>query len=365
MKADRRQADTPLATSDQPPSMMPLLHLSIVSILLLSGCSRLLQRTDHEKTAGFESRCEPPSFQRNVSLTKLDGPVGESGADTEDLPDPAGFPDRALDAAYAIQALPLLKELRALEQEANVRELALLKTREKLIGRILLGIEEINSLAAEIYCQADRANQVADRLQDENSSRIRYETLGAIVLAGAAAVASGGAVLAGLAALEGGAAIAGGTLAAGLGTLALFAETRQEYRHPRNLLREVWEGPRASRLFPPSVWRYLTRQGKAELQGKTYREEVIKSWQQEGGLGEPGSDIERKRISLLFGDGGVYELQDLRARAAMLKLLGSMVELMHQDLEMLIRQVLIQEALARAAGEGGGMARLSDGADSR
>ncbi|MDI3463789.1 MAG: hypothetical protein OJF50_002610 [Nitrospira sp.] len=36
-----------------------------------------------------------------------------------------------------------------------------------------------------------------------------------------------------------------------------------------------------------------------------------------------------------------------RARAEMLKLLAGLVKLMHQDLEMLVRQVLIQEALAR------------------
>ena len=95
------------------------------------------------------------------------------------------------------------------------------------------------------------------------------------------------------------------------------------------------------------MWRFLTRQGKAKLEGHTYRDELIKSWKQEGELGEPGSDVEQKRIALLFGDGGVYELQDLRARASMLKLLGGMVELMHQDLEMLIKQVLIQESLAR------------------
>lgn len=43
----------------------------------------------------------------------------------------------------------------------------------------------------------------------------------------------------------------------------------------------------------------------------------------------------------------------------MLKLLSSMVELMHQDLEMLIRQMLIQEALTRVSS----MARLSDDVD--
>ena len=266
---------------------------------------------------------------------------------TEDLPEPEGFSARALDAAYAIQALPLLSELHALEQKAEPDKMTLLSIREKLIGRILLGIEEVNSLVAEIDCEADRTTQVADRLQDENSSRVRYETLGALVVGGVAAVASGGAVLAGLTVLEGAAAIGGGTLAAGLGTLALFVETHQEYRHPRILLREVWEGPHTSRLFPPSVWRYLTRHGKTELKGHTYRDELLKSWKQEGELGKPGSDIEQKRIALLFSEGGVYELQDLRARALMLKLLASMVKLMHQDLEMLIQQVLIQRALAK------------------
>ncbi|HWF59409.1 MAG TPA: hypothetical protein VN666_03770 [Nitrospira sp.] len=146
----------------------------------------MLPRTDHGKTDSFESRCQPPSTERSVSLTKLDGPVGESGAVMEDLPDPEGFSDKALNAAYAIQALPLLKELRTLEQDGDTRELMLLSIRTKLIGRILLGIEEINSLKAQIDCEADRATQVADRLQNENSSRVRYETLGAIVVAGAA-----------------------------------------------------------------------------------------------------------------------------------------------------------------------------------
>ncbi|OQW37249.1 MAG: hypothetical protein A4E19_13870 [Nitrospira sp. SG-bin1] len=328
-------------------NLSPLFHIAVVVSVLLSGCSRLLHPPGHHQTRSFESRCKPPSIHRNVSLTALEGPVGESGVVIDDLPDPEGFSPRVLDAAYAIQALPLLRELHALQQEGGAAQITLLSIREKLLGRILLGIEEVNGLVAEIECEADRANQVADRLQDENSSRVRYETLGAIIVAGVAAVASGGAVVAGLTALEAGAAIGGGTVAAGLATLPLFAETHQEYSHPRNLLREVWDGPTTSALFPSSVWRYLTRQTKAELDGTTYRTELIKAWRQEGRLGEPGSDIEEKRLALFFREGGVYELQDLRARAAMLKILASMVELMHQDLEMLIRQVLIQQALAK------------------
>lgn len=329
-----------------PAGMRVLIPIGLMSALFICGCSRLLPPGQNDKTRSFEHRCNSPSIHRDVSLTDLDKPIGESGEVMAQLPVPEGFTARAIDAAYAIQALPLLKELSALERQGDAQVLALLKTRDKLIGRILLGIEEVSSVRSEIACEADRATQVADRLQDENSTRMRYETLGAIILAGTAAVASGGAVLAGLTVAEATAAIAGGTLAAGLGTMPLFAESRQEYSRPRNLLREVWQGPRMSPLFPPSVWRYLSHQRKKELGGGTYRDELIKSWRQEGRLGEPGSDIEQQRIALIFSDSGVYELQDLRATAAMLRQLASTVEMMHQDLEALIRQVLIQEALA-------------------
>ncbi|HJU04028.1 MAG TPA: hypothetical protein VJ692_02675 [Nitrospiraceae bacterium] len=326
--------------------MRVLTPICVFSVLLISGCSRLLQPAHHDKATSFERRCSPPAIHRGVSLTALDNPVGESGAATAQLPNPDAFSPRALDAAYAIQALPLLKDINALEQQGEGHALALLKAREKLIGRILLAMEEVSSLTAEVDCEADRADQIADHLHDELSTRTKYQTLGAIVVAGVAAVASGGFILAaGLSVAEATAVIAGGSLAAGLGTLPLFAESQQEYTHPRNLLRDVWEGPRMSALFPTSVWRYLAHQNKAELEGNTYRAELIESWRQEGRLGEPGSAIEHKRIPLLFGDGGIYELQDLRARSTMLRLLASTVEMMHQDLETLIRQVLIQEAL--------------------
>lgn len=326
--------------------MRLLTAVCLFCMLLIGGCSRLLAPAVHDKAQSFEHRCSPPAIHRNVSITALQNPVGESGAVTAELPTPDTYSARAIAAARAIEALPILKDIDRLEQQGDSQAVPLLKAREKLIGRILLAMEEVSSLSAEIECESDRADQIADRLQDEHSSRTKYETLGAIVVAGVAAIASGGAILAGATVAEAAAVIAGGSMAAGLGSLPLFAESHQEFAHPRNLLREVWEGPRTSTLFPPSVWRYLSRQPKAELDGSNYRAELIESWRQEGRLGEPGSAVEHKRIPLLFGDGGVYELQDLRARSAMLGLLSSTVQKMHQDLEMLIRQVLIQEALA-------------------
>jgi hypothetical protein len=100
--------------------MMPVLMCLCLSVgLLFSGCSRFLAPAAHEKSRSFESRCKPPSIHRDVSLTALEGSVGESGVVTKELPDPEGFSSRALNAAYAIQAVLLLKELHALQEKAT------------------------------------------------------------------------------------------------------------------------------------------------------------------------------------------------------------------------------------------------------
>ncbi|HEY6260161.1 MAG TPA: hypothetical protein VIW47_01110, partial [Nitrospiraceae bacterium] len=58
-----------------------------------------------------------------------------------------------------------------------------------------------------------------------------------------------------------------------------------------------------------------------------------------------GSETEQRRIALFFGEGGSYEIEDLRARAAMLDLLESDINLMSQDLERLMEEILLQSSL--------------------
>lgn len=74
------------------------------------------------------------------------------------------------------------------------------------------------------------------------------------------------------------------------------------------------------------------------------RETLISRWRQHGRLGEPGSDTEQRRIALFFGEGGLYEIEELRARAAMLDLLEADVNLMSQDLERLLQEILASRA---------------------
>ena len=76
---------------------------------------------------------------------------------------------------------------------------------------------------------------------------------------------------------------------------------------------------------------------------------MLQTWQEEGKLGEVGSFREKKRITLLFGSGGLYDSEELHVREAMLQQLESSIQLMHQELEMLLREILIRQALEEKA----------------
>ena len=71
---------------------------------------------------------------------------------------------------------------------------------------------------------------------------------------------------------------------------------------------------------------------------------MLQTWQEEGKLGKSGSIREKERKALLFGSGGVYDSEQLHVREAMLQQLESSVQLMHQELETLLREVLIRQA---------------------
>ena len=70
------------------------------------------------------------------------------------------------------------------------------------------------------------------------------------------------------------------------------------------------------------------------------REQLVTSWQ---GLNriEGQSEGERnQRLALVLGSGGLYSIEDLHARGAMLEMLAAAIDLMHDELEVLVRWLL-------------------------
>jgi hypothetical protein len=122
--------------------------------------------------------------------------------------------------------------------------------------------------------------------------------------------------------------------------------------HPsHNHLQAFWNGEgREKEFFSPGIWRFLTEPDIRDLEGHSLRDVLIQTWNEAGRLGPPGSHQEQQRKSLLFGEGGLYDSEDLHVREAMLHQLESSIQLMHQDLETLLREVLLRQALEEDGG---------------
>lgn len=68
------------------------------------------------------------------------------------------------------------------------------------------------------------------------------------------------------------------------GVLMLVREKKINFKHERNTLREIWEGPQISKTLPPSIWYYLN------FKYEKYRKEsLVKNWSQFGQIEQSNS----------------------------------------------------------------------------
>jgi hypothetical protein len=179
--------------------------------------------------------------------------------------------------------------------------------------------------------------------------RTRRLGLASIMIGAATAALSGGLSLGGASAAGNIAGITGGAAEASVATTLLFGEASGTLRTERNLLREVWERSPRSELFPRTVWRYLTRHLPDDPDRRTPAELVAEEWRAGERFGPASSPAERDRIGLLFGAGGVYTVQELEMRDAMLDLLEASIALMSEDLRVLLIELGERSSTERPA----------------
>ncbi|MBS0170701.1 MAG: hypothetical protein JSR62_10140 [Nitrospira sp.] len=72
--------------------------------------------------------------------------------------------------------------------------------------------------------------------------------------------------------------------------------------------------------------------------------QVIEAWRQGSRLGERDSPEEQRRQTLFFGTGGRYTSPELRAWASMLETLEAAIRLMHEELEIFLREMADYES---------------------
>jgi hypothetical protein len=316
---------------------------ALSSLLLTAGCRSTMPPT--ESTFSFDRRCLSVTSELRgvpVSAAEQRQAANDPVERTETV---KRYSPVAVHIAHVMDLLPLLNRMAKLESEhAAVADIE--RVRRRLLARLQLATLEVSGLVAEIECEVQRADQVQDRLKDSQTTRTTSQTILGVIFGGLANILSGGI---GMATRAGDAANIGSVVGGGLevlfGTSANFTKVRQEFSHPHNHLAAVWEGSPKGEFFSPPIWRFLTEPDIRDLEGHSLRDVMLQTWQEAGKLGEPGSTREKERKELLFGKGGLYDSEQLHVREAMLQQLESSVQLMHQELETLLREILMRQAI--------------------
>lgn len=315
----------------------------ISSLLFTAGCVTTLPPPT--TTYSFDRRCQSVSSElRNLPVSDSEKVQAQDTLVENEAADKLYSPT-AIHIADVMELLPLLNRMARLEVE-HAALVDIERVRRKVVTRLQLATLEVSGLVAEIECEVQRADQVQDRLKDIQTTRITSQTILAVIFGGLANILSGGIGMATRAGDAGNiVSVTGGALEVLFGTSANFTKVRQEFSHPHNHLAAVWFGSLQSKFFSERAWRFLTDPGIRDLQGKSLRDVMLQTWQEEGRLGEPGSLREKEREELLFGSGGVYDSEQLHVREAMLQQLESSIQLMHQELATLLREILMRQAV--------------------
>jgi hypothetical protein len=217
--------------------------------------------------------------------------------------------------------------LRAVLKEQPRSEAA----RVRALERMELGRLAVAATAAELECERERTAQAADVLSHAESTQANALTIASIGAAAATTIAS---VLLSTGSAstptQDAVAIGGGGATAGLAFASLYVHPSVSFRTSRNLLAPLWTGLAMPALYSPLVWTYLTRPEFSNDGRRSIREHLVERWRSEIHL-----DRNASLAALLFGTGGEYDVDALRARAELLEEVAAEVRLESQDLSSL------------------------------
>ncbi|MFD2574244.1 hypothetical protein ACFSUS_26655 [Spirosoma soli] len=299
---------------------------TVILVWLLSACSTTKPNYFSNSSGGY---CEPAlTYTYNDTFR----PQTVLPADTSLT---NHFSRHDLLMANATGILPLLQELSQPQgkttPEARLERLTKI---QQVQSRLALASTEIASLAAELDCEGERADQLATYLEQKDQRRIRNLTLFSVIIGAATTVATAFIQTDNANKTIG---IGGGLLSAGLGGAAAFSSNKTvSFAHKRNLLADIWSQSDQSVAYSPFIWYVLNEKVFSNSGQTSVRYNIRRRWQE---YVLKKASIEKQQ--LYFGTGGLYQADDLRTRANMLNQLQSSVRSINQDLQSLLTRLTI------------------------
>ncbi|GAB4022339.1 hypothetical protein GCM10028773_34700 [Spirosoma koreense] len=246
--------------------------------------------------------------------------------------------------AQAIGLTTLLVQATRLEQQQKPDQPAsneYLTIRQKMTDQLQLASFDIATSVALVDCDSKRAALTATLLTRQENSREKRMTISAITTGALTALTVGLLKLGDHEDAGEWAGIGGGLAEAGLGITSLLQKPpKADYRHLRNPLRDIWNHPTTSTVFPPLVWYYLNKPksggNPSLINGLRSRWDILVSLNAEA----KRSRHRRHREVDYFGDGDFYTAEELTVRSTMLGQLATELQLMNNDLTILLNEIV-------------------------
>ena len=251
----------------------PYLLLVLMLVGGVLGCLPNLQASQPAQVDATVSRCQPPFVYRGRGIESSQ-PATTAPASRLGLHTPRLSPEAQRTANQI--GLFSLPEMRShdedLGQEADI--LAMVSLRQALSRRITLASSDVTSTIAAIDCEAARSEHVADAIGETHqdvSEQALFAVFASDIFIG---IIPGALMLAGESIAAEASEIFGGVVGTAFGSVDAVLHIDQDFRHPDNFLRELWDGPAESKLYPPSVWRFLNGPAEDDPQW-TVREKLL------------------------------------------------------------------------------------------
>lgn len=252
------------------------------------------------------------------------------------------FSEEEILIANCMGIIPQLSQLLKMKQDTSAinHTVNLLKLNDQVQRKILLVQDEIEGIADELDCEAQRTRRIYTFLDNLEKSRNNTLTAGSILFSAVTTIIP---VLVKKQSVQNGILIGGGTISAimGLGVL-LPNKKKVEMTYSRNLLTEIWYGSARSDLYPPCIWSMLSQK---EFNNSNPQISIQQNIKERWLKLEFNKKISKSQEELIFNRGGIYDEDNLLTREVLLNQLKASIRLLNLKVDIVskaINRVLIK-----------------------
>ena len=225
----------------------------------------------------------------------------------------------------------LLQDLTHLEEGQTEENLSyILLKKQQIFNRLLLASIEVASLAAEFDCESERSKQLADYLDHLNDTRVEKYTIFSVITGAVTSIATLGNSNSKAQLVVG---VTGSIVSAVFGGLAVVSSKQKiVFKHPRNLLADIWLESKTSAYYPPFIWFIFKEKEFSNSKDNSIIHNIKERWIDEGMV----DTLNTKQEELYFGTGGKYHADELHTRTNMINQLKAEVRSVNQNLQTLM-----------------------------